>query len=104
MPDFEQPLAGAAARVSIEAPRLSLQTIAICVGLAVQTATAVWWASGVDRRLVTVERVVAPLSDGTLTATLARIDERTGSMKDRLNKLSDRFYSSEGFRSSDDRR
>lgn len=82
----------AEATVNVRNPALSIQLLAFVVALLAQSGGFVWWASGLNNRVASLEKTVQPLSDGSLTATLARIDERTGSMKDRVNRMSDRLY------------
>ena len=80
------------ATVNVRSSRISIEVLAFVVALLAQTGGFVWWASGINNRVASLEETVKPLSDGSLTATLARIDERTGTMKDRVNRMSDRLY------------
>ena len=80
------------ATVNVRNSRLSVEMLAFLVALLAQTGGFVWWASGINNRVGHIEETIRPLSDGSMTATLARIDERTGSMKDRVNRMSDRLY------------
>lgn len=90
MPEADSPRAEAT--VNVRTSRLSVEMLAFLVALLAQTGGFVWWASGINNRVASLEETVKPLSDGSLTATLARIDERTGTMKDRVNRMSDRLY------------
>ena len=71
------------ATVNVRNSRLSIEMLAFLAGMLAQTGGFVWWASGINNRVGSLEKIVQPLSDGSLTSTLARIDERTGTMKDR---------------------
>ncbi len=51
--------------------------------LVAQAATLVFWGGGINQRVSTLERTVAPLADGTL----ARLDERTEAMQKQLDRI-----------------
>jgi Flp pilus assembly protein TadB len=68
-------------------PRVSAETVAICLTILLQVAAMIWWAGGVNDRLGHLERITAPLADGSLISTLSRIDERTSSMQRRMDRL-----------------
>ena len=87
----EQP--HAEATVNVRQGRVSTEILGLAIMVMIQTATIIWWASGINNRVSALEDTVKPLTDGSMTATLARIDERTSSMKDRVNRISDRLYS-----------
>lgn len=57
--------------------------IGVIVALIVQAATLVFWGGGINQRVSSLERIVAPLADGTL----ARLDERTKAMKEQLDRI-----------------
>lgn len=72
---------------SREQPRVFRLRIseALMIAIVMQTAAAVWWAAGSSQRLDHLEKITAPLESGLL----ARIDERTGSMRNRMDRMSD---------------
>lgn len=51
----------------------------------VQGAAALWWAAGMDRRVSSLERDLAPLR--TMTETVGRLDERTGAMREATARI-----------------
>lgn len=59
--------------------------IALVIMLAVQAMTAVWWASGMDSRVATLERI-AVKNEG-VEARLARIEEGQSWIKNTLQSL-----------------
>lgn len=63
--------------------KLNWSMIGVMVALVIQAVALVFWGGGLNSRVVALERTVAPLSDGTL----ARLDERTASMKDTLSRI-----------------
>ena len=66
-----------------DARKLNWAMIGVIVALIVQAATLVFWGGGINQRVATLERTVAPLADGTL----ARLDERTKAMKEQLDRI-----------------
>lgn len=66
-----------------EEKRLNWSMIGVIVALIVQAAALIFWGGGLNQRVQNLERVVAPLSDGTL----ARLDERTKAIKDALDRI-----------------
>ena len=65
------------------ARKLNWSMIGVIVALIVQAATLVFWGGGINQRVSSLERIVAPLADGTL----ARLDERTKAMKEQLDRI-----------------
>jgi hypothetical protein len=53
-------------------------------GLLVQSATIVWWASGLNEKVNNIESRMASME--TSSATLARLDERTAAMQTDLSR------------------
>lgn len=66
-----------------DAHKLNWSMIGVIVALIVQAATLVFWGGGINQRVSSLERIVAPLADGTL----ARLDERTKAMKEQLDRI-----------------
>ena len=66
-----------------DARKLNWSMIGVIVALIVQAATLVFWGGGINQRVSSLERIVAPLADGTL----ARLDERTKAMKEQLDRI-----------------
>ncbi len=66
-----------------DARKLNWSMIGVIVALILQAVTLVFWGGGLNQRVSNLERVVAPLADGTL----ARLDERTKAMKDQLDRI-----------------
>lgn len=66
-----------------DARKLNWSMIGVIVALVVQAATLVFWGGGINQRVSSLERIVAPLADGTL----ARLDERTKAMKEQLDRI-----------------
>ena len=66
-----------------DARKLNWSMIGVIIALIVQAATLVFWGGGINQRVSSLERIVAPLADGTL----ARLDERTKAMKEQLDRI-----------------
>lgn len=66
-----------------DARKLNWSMIGVIVALIIQAATLVFWGGGINQRVSSLERIVAPLADGTL----ARLDERTKAMKEQLDRI-----------------
>lgn len=66
-----------------DARKLNWSMIGVIIALIVQAATLIFWGGGLNQRVSSLERIVAPLADGTL----ARLDERTKAMKDQLDRI-----------------
>jgi hypothetical protein len=66
-----------------DARKLNWSMIGMIVALVLQAATLVFWGGGLNQRVSNLERIVAPLADGTL----ARLDERTKAMKEQLDRI-----------------
>lgn len=66
-----------------DARKLNWSMIGVIVALVIQAATLVFWGGGINQRVSSLERIVAPLADGTL----ARLDERTKAMKEQLDRI-----------------
>ena len=65
--------------------KISPGLLPVIVALAIQSATAIWWASGVERRIVTLESEVRPLSQ--LSDTVGRLDERSKATADGIDRV-----------------
>lgn len=66
-----------------DARKLNWSMIGVIAALVMQAVALVFWGGGLNQRVSSLERVVAPLSDGTL----ARLDERTAGMKQQLDRI-----------------
>ena len=66
-----------------DARKLNWSMIGVIVALIIQAATLIFWGGGINQRVTSLERIVAPLADGTL----ARLDERTKAMKEQLDRI-----------------
>jgi len=66
-----------------DAQKLNWSMIGVIVALCIQAAALVFGLGGLTQRVTNLEKIVAPLSDGTL----ARLDERTKAMKDQLDRI-----------------
>lgn len=66
-----------------DARKLNWSMIGVIVVLLINTAVLVFWGGGLNQRVSNLERIVAPLADGTL----ARLDERTKAMKEQLDRI-----------------
>lgn len=66
-----------------EEKRLNWSMIGVIVALCVQAAALIFWGGGLTQRVANLERAIEPLSSGTL----ARLDERTKSMQDQLDRI-----------------
>jgi hypothetical protein len=66
-----------------DARKLNWTMIGVIVVLVLNTATMFFWTGGLSQRVTNLERLVAPLADGTL----ARLDERTKAMKEQLDRI-----------------
>ena len=66
-----------------DARKLNWSMIGVIIALIVQAAALVFWGGGLNQRVSSLERIVAPLADGTL----ARLDERTKAMKEQLDRI-----------------
>lgn len=72
-------------KITVPLLALGLTTLVHIVGVA-------WWASGMTARVSQVERVLGPVSGPeSLTATLARLDERTTRMDRREENMAKRL-------------
>jgi hypothetical protein len=69
-----------------DARKLNWAMIGVIVALVMQAAALVFWGGGINQRVSSLERTVAPLADGTL----ARLDERTQAMKEQLDRIEKR--------------
>lgn len=69
--------------LATETRKLNWSMIGVIVALVVQAATLIFWGGGLNQRVSNLERIVAPLADGTL----ARLDERTKAMKEQLDRI-----------------
>lgn len=69
--------------MSPDAKKLNWSMIGVIVALFVQAAALIFWGGGLNQRVSNLEKIVAPLSDGTL----ARLDERTKAMKEQLDRI-----------------
>lgn len=66
-----------------DARKLNWSMIGVIIALVLQAATLIFWGGGLNQRVSSLERIVAPLADGTL----ARLDERTKAMKEQLDRI-----------------
>ena len=66
-----------------DAKKLNWSMIGVIVVLAINTVALVFYGGGLDQRISSLERVVQPLSNGTLV----RLDERTLAMKEQLDRI-----------------
>jgi hypothetical protein len=66
-----------------DARKLNWSMIGVIIALVVQAAALIFWGGGLNQRVSSLERIVAPLADGTL----ARLDERTKAMKEQLDRI-----------------
>lgn len=66
-----------------DARKLNWSMIGVIVTLCLQIAALVFGLGGMNQRVSNLERIVAPLADGTL----ARLDERTKAMKEQLDRI-----------------
>ncbi len=64
--------------------RVNWPALGVLLAIAVQSAAAIWWASGMDRRMSSMEASVP-------AGALARIDERTAGMRDSLDRIDRRL-------------
>lgn len=72
--------------------KVTVPLVALGVTVLVHIVGVAWWASGVTSRVSQVERVLGPVSGPeSLTATLARLDERTTRMDRREEAMSRRL-------------
>lgn len=69
--------------LATETRKLNWSMIGVIIALVINTAALVFWGGGLNQRVSNLERIVAPLADGTL----ARLDERTEAMKDQLDRI-----------------
>lgn len=69
--------------LATETRKLNWSMIGVIIALVVQAATLIFWGGGLNQRVSNLERIVAPLADGTL----ARLDERTKAMKEQLDRI-----------------
>lgn len=69
--------------LATETRKLNWSMIGVIVALILQAATLIFWGGGLNQRVSNLERIVAPLADGTL----ARLDERTKAMKEQLDRM-----------------
>ena len=66
-----------------DARKLNWSMIGVIIALIIQAAALIFWGGGLNQRVSNLERIVAPLADGTL----ARLDERTKAMKEQLDRI-----------------
>ena len=66
-----------------DARKLNWSMIGVIIALILQAVALVFWGGGLNQRVTNLERVVAPLADGTL----ARLDERTEAMQKQLDRI-----------------
>lgn len=66
-----------------DARKLNWSMIGVIIALILQAAALIFWGGGLNQRVSNLERIVAPLADGTL----ARLDERTKAMKEQLDRM-----------------
>ena len=66
-----------------DARKLNWPMLGVMLTLGIQIAVLVFWGGGINQRVSSLERIVAPLADGTL----ARLDERTKAMKEQLDRI-----------------
>lgn len=69
--------------MTVDEKKLNWSMIGVIIALVLQAAALIFWGGGLNQRVSSLERVVAPLSDGTL----ARLDERTKAMKEQLDRI-----------------
>lgn len=69
-----------------DARKLNWTMVGVIVVLVLNTATMFFWTGGLSQRVNNLERLVAPLADGTL----ARLDERTAAMQKQLDRIEGR--------------
>lgn len=69
--------------LTTETRKLNWSMVGVIVALVLQAATLIFWGGGLNQRVSNLERIVAPLADGTL----ARLDERTKAMKEQLDRM-----------------
>lgn len=69
--------------MTIDEKKLNWSMIGVIIALVVQAAALIFWGGGLNQRVSSLERVVVPLSDGTM----ARLDERTKAMKEQLDRI-----------------
>lgn len=69
--------------LATETRKLNWSMIGVIIALVLQAATLIFWGGGLNQRVSNLERIVAPLADGTL----ARLDERTKAMKEQLDRI-----------------
>lgn len=65
--------------------KMSLGALPVVLALLVQTAGVVWWASGMERRVQTLESAVKPVQ--ATSETVARLDERTKATQDGIARV-----------------
>ena len=66
-----------------DARKLNWSMIGVIIALVIQAAALIFWGGGLNQRVSSLERIVAPLADGTL----ARLDERTKAIKEQLDRI-----------------
>ncbi len=72
--------------------RITVPLVGLSVTVAMHMAVAVWWASGLTSRVSAAERVLGPSAGpDSLSAVLARLDERTQRMDRRENTMARRI-------------
>ena len=75
------------------APALKITTavLSLAVAVGMHIAVAVWWASGLNARVGQLESTLGPTAgDASLSATMARLDERTKRMDKREDGMASR--------------
>lgn len=75
--------AGTRARAAAEAPRINWSMVGVCLTLVMNLIAGVWMASGLDRRVASLEAAMPP-------GALQRLDERTLQMSKALERLESR--------------
>ena len=65
--------------------RIDWTMTSVLLAVLIQGAGALWWASGMDRRVSSLERDMAPLR--AMTVTVGRLDERTDAMREATARI-----------------
>ncbi len=68
--------------------KVTTAVLGLAVAVFMHIAAAVWWAASMNARMHQLEAVFGPAGgDASITATLARLDERTKRMDSRENAM-----------------
>lgn len=59
--------------------------VPVLIALALQAGTVVWWGAGIDRRVSALEQASA--SNSQTPVTIARLDERTSSLAEAMQRV-----------------